>query len=113
MRRTSFEDTNCSIARTLEVIGERWTLLIIRAGLVGVTRVSELQSRLGIARNILVSRLDYLIDHGVMTRVAYQKQPVRYDYTFTEKGRDLWLVLMACHPAPQRAPRFQPASASR
>ena len=104
---------NCSIAKTLEVIGERWTLLIIRAGLVGVTRVSELQSRLGIARNILVSRLDYLIDHGVMTRVAYQKQPVRYDYTFTEKGRDLWLVLMACHPAPQRAPCFQPASASR
>jgi len=64
VRWTSFEDMNCSIAKTLEVRGERWLLLIIRDGLVGVTRFSELQSRLGIGRNTLVSRLDYLIDQA-------------------------------------------------
>jgi DNA-binding HxlR family transcriptional regulator len=75
VRRTSFEDMNCSIAKALEVIGDRWTLLIIRDGLVGITRFDEIRSRLGIARNVLASRLDHLVDHGVITRIAYQDHP--------------------------------------
>jgi len=85
---------NCSIAKALEVIGDRWTLLIIRDGLAGITRFDEIRSRLGIARNVLASRLDHLVDHGVITRIAYQDHPVRYDYSLTEKGRELWVLLM-------------------
>ena len=68
MRRTSFEKMECSIARSLEVIGEWWTLLIVRDAFFGVTRFEEFQARLGIARNVLAKRLDTLVDHGVVER---------------------------------------------
>jgi DNA-binding HxlR family transcriptional regulator len=61
--RTSFRNVNCSNAKTLEVVGDRWTLVIIRDGLIGVTRFGDLHLRLGIARNVLASRLDTLIDY--------------------------------------------------
>ncbi|MFW0786210.1 helix-turn-helix domain-containing protein [Gordonia sp. CPCC 206044] len=95
MKRASFADMNCSVAQTLEVIGEWWTLLIVRDALFGVTRFDEFSSRLGIARNVLTRRLDTLVDHGVMTKVPYQDNPIRHDYRLTEKGRDLWTVLTA------------------
>lgn len=95
MRRASFDDMACSVAQSLEIIGEWWTPLILRDAFLGVTRFSGFQERLGIARNILSARLDTLIEHGVMKKVPYQDNPVRYDYKLTEKGRDLWLVVAA------------------
>ena len=95
MRRKSFEGMNCSVAQALEVVGEWWTMLIIRDSFLGITRFDDFQRRLGISRNILADRLDHLVDKGVLTRVPYQQHPVRHDYRLTEKGRDLWLVLTA------------------
>lgn len=95
MRRASFTDMNCSVAQTLEIVGEWWTLLIVRDALFGVTRFDDFSTRLGIARNVLTQRLDTLVEHGVMAREPYQEKPVRYDYRLTEKGRDLWTVLAA------------------
>jgi DNA-binding HxlR family transcriptional regulator len=86
---------NCSVAQTLEVVGEWWSLLIIRDVFLGVTRFDDLQARLGISRNVLTQRLEHLIDHGVLERVPYQTNPVRCDYRLTERGRDLWPVLTA------------------
>ena len=86
---------NCSVAQTLEVVGDWWTMLIVRDCFLGVTRFDDFQARLGISRNILVNRLDHLVGYGVLVRVAYQERPVRYDYRLTDKGRDLWPVLMA------------------
>ncbi|WP_055476806.1 winged helix-turn-helix transcriptional regulator [Gordonia sp. HS-NH1] len=95
MRRASFADMNCSIAQTLEIVGEWWTLLIVRDAMFGVTRFDEFSSRLGIARNVLAQRLDTLVEHGVLKKVPYQDNPVRHDYRLTDKGRDLWTVLAA------------------
>jgi DNA-binding HxlR family transcriptional regulator len=93
MRRTSFEGMPCSIAQCLEAVGEWWTVLILRDAFLGVTRFDAFQRRLGIARNVLAQRLTHLIEHGILDRVAYQENPVRYDYRLTDKGRDLWPVL--------------------
>jgi DNA-binding HxlR family transcriptional regulator len=95
MRRASFDDMACSVAQSLEIIGEWWTPLILRDAFLGVTRFGDFQERLGIARNILTTRLDALVEHGVMKKVPYQEHPVRYDYKLTAKGRDLWLVVAA------------------
>ncbi|MBH0777730.1 winged helix-turn-helix transcriptional regulator [Nocardia bovistercoris] len=95
MRRTSFEDMNCSLAQCLEAVGEWWTLLIVRDALFGVTRFDDFRDRLGIARNVLTQRLDRLVDHGILTKQAYQRNPVRYDYLLTDKGRSLWTVVAA------------------
>ena len=93
MRRTSFSDVNCSVAQCLEVIGDWWTMMIVRDVFLGVNRFDELQARLGISRNVLGQRLDKLVDDGVLRRVAYQDHPPRFDYKLTEKGVDLWGVL--------------------
>ncbi|MBI3686987.1 MAG: helix-turn-helix transcriptional regulator [Actinobacteria bacterium] len=95
MRRTSFADMPCSVARSLEVVGEWWTPLIVRDALFGVRRFEEFQARLGIARNVLAQRLDQLVEEGVLVRVPYQERPVRHEYRLTDKGRDLWHVLTA------------------
>ncbi len=93
MRRTSFEDVNCSLAQSLEVVGDWWTLMIVREVFLGVTRFDDIQSRLGISRNVLGQRLDKLLDDEVLRKVAYQDHPPRYDYRLTEKGIDLWGVI--------------------
>ena len=95
MRRTSFEDVNCSIARCLDVVGEWWSLLIVRDAFLGVSRFDDFQARLQISRNILARRLDRLVEHGVLRRVPYQDRPPRDEYRLTPKGRDLWHVLTA------------------
>lgn len=95
MRRTSFEDMNCSIAQCLEVVGEWWTLLIVRDALFGVTRFDDFRSRLGIARNVLTQRLEHLVAQGILEKTPYQDNPVRYDYLLTDKGRSLWQILAA------------------
>jgi len=93
MQRRSFEGMNCSVAQCLEVVGEWWSLLIVRDAFLGVRRFDDFQARLGISRNILNQRLTTLVDHGVLERVPYQDNPPRSEYRLTEKGRDLWPVL--------------------
>jgi len=86
---------NCSVAQCLEVVGEWWSMLIIRDAFLGVRRFDDFQARLGISRNILNVRLTSLVDAGVLERVPYQERPLRHEYRLTEKGRDLWPVLTA------------------
>ena len=86
---------NCSVAQCLEVVGEWWSLLIVRDAFLGVRRFDDFQARLGISRNILNQRLTALVEHGVLDRVPYQDNPPRSEYRLTEKGRDLWHVLTA------------------
>ena len=95
MQRTSFEDMTCSVAQTLDVVGEWWSLLIVRDALLGVTRFDDFQVRLGISRNILTRRLNHLVEGGILKRVPYQDHPPRSEYRLTEKGRDLWHVVTA------------------
>jgi DNA-binding HxlR family transcriptional regulator len=95
MLRNDYAGQNCSIASTLELIGERWTLLIVRDAFLGIRRFDDFQGRLGIARNVLQSRLSRLVDEGVLRRVEYQERPKRFEYRLTSKGVDLWPVLVA------------------
>jgi len=95
VERKSFRDVNCSVAQGLELIGEWWTLLIIRDTFMGVRRFDDFQRRLGISRNVLNQRLTRLVDEGILRKVPYQDRPVRYDYRLTEKGIDLWPVITA------------------
>jgi DNA-binding HxlR family transcriptional regulator len=85
----------CSIAQSLEVIGERWSLLIVRDVLNGNRRFGEMQASLGVARNVLSARLQRLIAEGILERRPYQQSPERYEYFLTEKGLDLWPALIA------------------
>ncbi len=81
--------------RSLEVVGERWSLLIVRDVMNGNRRFDELQKGLGIARNVLSARLQRLIEEDILERRAYQESPARYEYFLTEKGLDLWPALIA------------------
>ena len=85
----------CSIAGALEVVGERWSLLIVRDVLLGLRRFDEMQSDLGIARNVLQTRLTRLVEQGVLEKRLYQERPPRYEYRLTEKGLDLWPAIVA------------------
>jgi DNA-binding HxlR family transcriptional regulator len=106
----SFADMDCSIAQCVEVVGDRWSMLILRDCFLGVTRFDEFQRRLGISRNILHQRLVKLVDARVLNRVPYCEHPTRYDYRLTERGQDLWPVMAAMrqwgdrHAAPSGPP---------
>src|SRR4051794_24005340 len=95
MRKASFADMRCSIAQSLEVVGEWWTLLILRDAFLGVRRFDDFVERLGISRNILTDRLDTLVGSGIMERRPYDAARGRFDYVLTDKGRALWPVLTA------------------
>ena len=95
MGRRPFGDMSCSVARTVDVLGERWTPLIIRDIMIGVRRFDVMQRNLGISRRLLSERLEELVGHGVIERIPYQDNPPRYDYVLTEKGVDLVGVLLA------------------
>jgi len=92
---TNQDAPSCSIQRTLDAIGDRWTLLILRDLFRGVRRFSLIQADLGVARNLLAARLGSLIDEGVVRRVPYQDRPVRHEYHLTAKGRALSPALVA------------------
>ena len=93
MPRTNFGEMTCSIARTLDVIGDPWSPLILRDVWVGFTRFDRLQADLGISRKVLTERLDHLVEHGVLQRQPYDRRP-RYEYVLTDKGTELIDLLM-------------------
>jgi DNA-binding HxlR family transcriptional regulator len=93
MLNRDYEGQNCSIARALEVVGERWSLLIVRDVFLGLRRFDELQENLGIARNVLTDRLNRLVEEGVLERVRYSERPERFEYGLTRKGLDLNIAL--------------------
>jgi DNA-binding HxlR family transcriptional regulator len=86
MLQRTYPDPVCTIARSLEVVGERWTLLIVRDALLGLRRFDQFQESLGVASNILSKRLERLCEEGLLERRAYQERPPRYEYVLTEKG---------------------------
>jgi DNA-binding HxlR family transcriptional regulator len=86
---------DCSIAGTLEIIGDRWSILILRDAFRGVRRFEEIQQDLGIARNVLTDRLNKLVEHDVLEKRKYQDRPARYEYRLTPKGVDLSPALVA------------------
>jgi len=89
-----YPDQDCSAAFTLELLGERWTMLVIRDIFSGLRRFDEIQQDLGVARNVLASRLQRLVDEGIVERRPYSEKPPRHEYFLTEKGIDLWPILM-------------------
>jgi DNA-binding HxlR family transcriptional regulator len=93
MLKRDYEGQNCSIARALEIVGERWTLLIVRDAFLGLRRFEQFQDSLGVARNVLTDRLNRLVDEGILERVRYSERPERYEYRLTQKGRDLNIAL--------------------
>jgi DNA-binding HxlR family transcriptional regulator len=95
VERKSFAEMNCSVAQCLEVVGEWWSMLIVRDAFLGVTRFDQFQERLGISRNVLNQRLAHLVEAGVLAKVPYSEHPPRHDYRLTDKGRDLWPVVTA------------------
>jgi DNA-binding HxlR family transcriptional regulator len=95
MQWNELDDQDCSMARSLAVIGDRWTLLILRECFLRVRRFDDFQERLGIGRPILADRLHKLVTNFVLTKVAYQECPVRYEYRLTPKGRDLYPVVLS------------------
>jgi len=95
MLGNKYDGQVCSIARSLELIGERWTLLIIRDAFLGVRRFDDFQRSLGVARNVLQGRLERLVESGILERVRYQERPERFEYRLTEMGRDLWPVVVS------------------
>lgn len=95
MKRTSFSNWPCSIARAVDLLGDAWTPLVLREAFYGIHRFDEFQQELGIARNTLTDRLRRLVDEGLLEKRPYQDEPRRYDYVLTEKGRDFFGVLAA------------------
>lgn len=93
--RTSFETYDCSIARTMAVLGEPWTALILRDLFIGVTRFDALHTHLGVSRKVLTLRLGRLVSDEIVVRRAYAQRPERFDYILTDKGWQLCDILLA------------------
>jgi DNA-binding HxlR family transcriptional regulator len=112
MERTSYQASNCSIARTLQVLGEKWTLLVIRESFYGSTRFEQFHRVLNCPRNLLSERLTKLVEEGILERSEYREpgSRARNDYRMTDKGRELTPILLALM---QWGDRQQPAPGSR
>jgi DNA-binding HxlR family transcriptional regulator len=106
----TYDGQVCSVARALEAMGDRWTMLVIREAFLGTRRYEDYQRNLGVARNVLADRLARLVDEGILRRRRYQERPERFEYALTEKGIDLWPVLVSLmkwgdrHAAPDGPP---------
>lgn len=85
----------CSMARSLALLGDRWTLMVLRNVFMGMRRFDDFQTQLGITRHVLSDRLGRLVEHGVLKKEPYQQRPLRHEYRLTEMGRDLYPVLQA------------------
>ena len=95
MRWDSLAQENCSIARSLAVVGDRWTLLILRDAFLRVRRFDDFEKSLKIARRVLSERLALLVEEGILAKVPYQERPTRYEYRLTEKGIELFPVILS------------------
>lgn len=95
MTRKRFDDLGCSVACALNEVGDWWSLLVIKQAMLGTRRFVDFQNSLGIARNILCDRLSRLVENGVLTRVNVGEHGTRYEYRLTDKGRDLFTVVIA------------------
>ena len=93
--RHRFRSDNCSIARSLEILGDWWTLLVVREAFLGTRRFGDFAANLDIARNILTARLDHLVTHGVLARVDAGVHGTRYEYELTAMGKDLVILITA------------------
>jgi len=91
----TYDNQVCSIARALEAVGDRWTMLVIRDAFQGVRRFDDFQERLGVARNVLSDRLSRLVDEGILEKRLYQARPRRFEYRLTPKGIDLFPALIS------------------
>ena len=113
MRWSEVGKLDCSIARTLAVVGDRWTLLILRDAFLGARRFEQFQSNLGLSRHRLADRLGRLVRHGVLRRERYQDNPPRFEYRLTDKGLDLYGVVVSIagwgdrHLAGKRGPAIE------
>jgi len=95
VKRTPFAHWPCSVARTVDLLGDWWTPLVLREAFYGVRRFDDFAQSLRIGRNVLTQRLNRLVEEGLLDKVPYQERPVRNEYVLTEKGRDFFPVLMA------------------
>jgi DNA-binding HxlR family transcriptional regulator len=95
VKRTPFHEWPCSVARTVDLLGDWWTPLVIREAFLGATRFEEFQKALSIGRNVLTQRLGRLVAEGLLERRKYQDRPERYEYVLTEKGSDFFDVMLA------------------
>jgi len=93
MRWQDIDQQPCSLARSLAIIGDNWTLLVLRDCFLGVRRFDDFQQRLGVTRHVLSDRLRKLTDGGVLEKTAYQERPLRHEYRLTTMGRDLYPVI--------------------
>ena len=113
MRWSEVGKLDCTIARTLAVVGDRWTLLILRDAFLGTRRFEAFQASLGMTRHRLADRLAKLVKHGVLRRERYQDRPPRFEYRLTEKGLDLYGVVVSIagwgdrHMAGKRGPSVE------
>lgn len=111
MARKRFDDSSCSVARALNEVGDWWSLLVVLHAMYGTRRFVDFQQELGIARNILCDRLARLVDNEVLKKVEVGEHGSRFEYRLTEKGRDLFPIVIALrqwgdkwNPAPDQAP---------
>lgn len=95
MTRTSFSEFNCSLARTVDIIGDKWTLLIIRDAFLGVQRFSEFQERLGVAKTVLSNRLDMLVENEILRKQPTSPEVERFLYKLTPRGKDLFVTVVS------------------
>jgi DNA-binding HxlR family transcriptional regulator len=95
MRWRDIGEMPCSVARALSIVGDRWTLLVLRDAFLGVRRFEDFQRNLGTTRHRLADRLKKLVEHGILDRVRYQERPARFEYRLSEKGRDLYPVIVS------------------
>ncbi|HEY5726069.1 MAG TPA: helix-turn-helix domain-containing protein [Methylomirabilota bacterium] len=91
----TYEGQVCSIARALELVGDRWTMLVIREAFMGTRRFDDFQRNLGCARNVLTDRLGRLVEVGILRRTPYQERPRRHEYRLTRQGVELWPAMMS------------------
>jgi DNA-binding HxlR family transcriptional regulator len=95
MKWENVGEMNCSVARSLSILGDRWTLLVLRNAFLAMRRFDDFQASLGVTRHVLADRLSRLVEADVLKKVPYQDNPPRFEYRLTEKGRDLYPVLLA------------------
>jgi DNA-binding HxlR family transcriptional regulator len=94
MKWDNIQEFPCSVARALSIVGDRWTLLILRDSFMGTKRFDKFQKQIGLSRHRLTDRLNKLVEYEILRKVPYQEKPVRYEYKLTRKGVELYPVLM-------------------